>query len=349
MADFSKVMIAKIAWSEAYSGGTVYGRHGYLKEKSKKRIHTRNGKTYFEAMGHETYNFLPFDKRCYGYIPPIGEDFVPPNPTDPKGWLVIFVAPYMGYGNYVAVGWYENAIFEWNTKNGIRKYKKRPHDKNFPKDEENKNFTYCLSTNEKDAHLIKSSFRPLYTVKGEAAKHLGRTCIYLEGQKSVLEHRHRIKLMSFVKKVVEYDDTKATEKIEISDKVLNGFCPPSTEAKKEIEDEAIRRAITHYKKDYKVKSVEHENLGWDLTITHRKTGEKLYIEVKGTKRPTYHFFLSHNEFGAMIKHPKKWILFIVKDIGQNTDSPPKILNATEAEIALAPFTYEGEYPPKKRR
>ena len=37
MADFSKVMIAKIAWSEAYSGGTVYGRHGYLKEKSKKR------------------------------------------------------------------------------------------------------------------------------------------------------------------------------------------------------------------------------------------------------------------------------------------------------------------------
>lgn len=349
MVNFSKVMIAKIAWSEAYSGGTVYGRHAYLKEKSKKRVHTRNGKTYFEAVGHETYNFLSYDKRCYGYIPPIGEDYVPPNPTDPKGWLVIFVAPYMGYGNYVAVGWYENATFEWNTKNGIRIYKKRPHDKNFPKDEENKDFTYCLKTNKKDAHLIKSSFRPLYTVKGGVAKHLGRTCIYLEGQKSVLERKHRIKLMTFVKNVVEYDDTKATKKIEISDKALNNFCPPPTEVKKEIEDEAIRRAIAYYEKEYNVKSVERENLGWDLTITHQKTGEELYIEVKGTSRTTYHFFLSRKENDKRKKYPKKWILFLVKDVGRKTISPPQILKATEVENILDPFAYEGEYPPKMRK
>jgi hypothetical protein len=155
--------------------------------------------------------------------------------------------------------------------------------------------------------------------------------------------------MSFVKKVVEYDDTKATEKIEISDKVLNGFCPPSTEAEKEIEDEAIRRAITHYKKDYKVKSVERENLGWDLTITHKKTGVKKYIEVKGTSRSTYHFFLSRKEYSKSKKFPKEWFLFIVKDIGKKTDSPPKILRAAEVKNTLDPFVYEGEYPPKKRK
>lgn len=212
-----------------------------------------------------------------------------------------------------------------------------------------KDFTYCLKTNKKNAHLIKSSFRPLYTVKGEAAKHLGRICTYLEGQKSVLERKHRIKLMAFVKNVVEYDDTNAMKKIEISDKALNDFCPPSTEVKKEIEDEAIRRATEYYnKRGFNVDSVERENLGWDLTVTHKKTGEELYVEVKGTSRPYYHFFLSRNEYNKRKEYRKKWVLFLVKDIGRKTHPPCTILKASEVKNTLTPFAYEGEYHPKNK-
>lgn len=349
MADFSKVMIAKIAWSEAYSGGMVSGGHNYLKQKSNGHTHTKNGKQYSEAAGHEAYNFLPYENRCYGYIPPIGRKYVPPKPTEPKGWLVIFIAPYMGYGENVAVGWYENATFEWKTnKDGKRLYLPRPHKNGFPKDSEGKPYTYCVWANKKDVHFISPNLRLLYTVNDDEAKrHLGRTCIYLKGQDSIIDKDIQKKLMLFVKDVVKHNESKAIEKIQISKKSINKFCPPPTEVKKEIEDKAIQCAKAYYKKEYNVESVECENLGWDLTITHKKTGEEKYIEVKGTSRPYYHFFLSRNEYNAMIKFPKKWVLFLAKDVSQKDPPPHKILKAKEAENTLDPFAYEGEYPPKK--
>ena len=350
MADFSKVMIAKIAWSEEYSGGMVRGGHKYLKQKSNGHTHTKNGKQYSEAAGHEAYNFLPYENRCYGYIPPTGD--VPPNPGDnnKKGWLIIFVAPYMGYGDSVAVGWYENATFEWKTnKEGERHYIPRPHKNGFPKDSEGNPYTYCVWANKKDAHFISPNLRLLYTINdNEAKRHLGHTCAYLSGHDSTIDKNIQKKLMSFVKDVVKHNESKAIEKIQISKKSINKFCPPPTEVKKEIEDKAIQRARAYYEeRGYTVDSVEHDNCGWDLTATKNK--EELYVEVKGTSRPYYHFFLSRNEYNAMIDYPKKWILFLVKDIGQKNLPPRKILKAKEAKDILDPFAYEGEYPSKKRK
>jgi hypothetical protein len=351
MADFSKVMIARIAWSEMYSGGKVLGGHKYLKQKSNGRTHTKNGKQYSEAAGHEAYNFLPYENRCYGYIPPT--DDVPPNPGDnnKKGWLVIFVAPYMGYGESVAVGWYENATFEWETnKKGKRTYMQRPHKKEFPKDSERKPYTYCVWANKKNVHFISPNLRLLYTANdSEAKKHLGRTCVYLSGHKSSISDAIRKKLMSFVKNVVKHNESKAFDKINLSPKSIRKFCPPPTEVKKEIEDKAVKRAIAYYGKEYNIESVERENLGWDLTVTHKKTGEELYVEVKGTSRPYYHFFLSRNEYNKRKEYRKKWVLFLVKDVGRKTHPPCTILKASEVKNTLTPFAYEGEYHPKKKK
>lgn len=344
MTNFNKVMIARIAWSETYSGGMVLGGHKYLKQKSNGHTYAKNGKQYSEAAGHEAYNFLPHENRCYGYIPPIGKKYVPPNPGDnnKKGWLVIFVAPYMGYGESVAVGWYENATFEWEIEDGQRIYKPQPPQRELPKDSEGHPYTYCVWASKRNVHFISPSLRHLYNVNdGKAKEHLGHTCVYLSGRKSSISDVIQKKLMSYVKKVVKHNESKAFKKIK-----NNKFCPP--EEKKEIEEKAVRRAKTYYKKKgFTVESVERYNCGWDLTITHKKTGAELYVEVKGTSRPYYHFFLSRNEYNAMTDYPKKWVLFLVKDIGQKNRPPRKILKATEAKKALDPFVYEGEYPPKK--
>ena len=222
---FDKVMIARVAWSEIYSGGTVYGTHRYLQNKARGRTHRKDGKKYYEAAGHEAYNFSPYRGKCYGYIPPSGEQYVPPHPENKDGWLVIFVAPYLGYGEPVAVGWYENASFEWKEQKKRRVYKERPCGKNFPIDDEGKKYTYCVSTNERNAHLIRSDFRILYAVPGSAVPYLGRTWRYLEGQKCKIRESIKI-LMSFVKRVVQYNEKAAMSKIEISDKALKKYCPP---------------------------------------------------------------------------------------------------------------------------
>ena len=92
--------------------------------------------------------------------------------------------------------------------------------------------------------------------------------------------------------------------------------------KKEIEDTAIKIAKRYYRnKGYDVKSVENENCGWDLTI--RRDGKELHIEVKGTSRKDYHFFLSKNEYDRMISDPK-WRLFVAKNVLEDPD-PDRIV------------------------
>lgn len=214
MADFSKVMIAKIAWSEAYSGGMVRGGHKYLKQKSNGNTHIKNGRQYSEAAGHEAYNFLPYENRCYGYIPPTGD--APPNPGDnnKEGWLVVFIAPYMGYGDSVAVGWYENATFEWKTnKEGKRLYLPRPHKNGFPKDSDGDPYTYCVWANKKDAHFISPNLRRLYTINDDKVKRcLGHTCAYLSGHNSIIDKNIQKKTNDFCSKSCKTQRIKGHQK-----------------------------------------------------------------------------------------------------------------------------------------
>ena len=342
---FDKVMIARIAWSEAYSGGTVYGTHGYLQDKAKKargRTHRNGNKKYYEASGHEAYNFSPYRSKCYGYIPPSGKQYVPPHPKNKDGWLVIFVAPYLGYGDPVAVGWYENASFERNEQRKGRTYKERPCDKVFPMDDEGEKYTYCVCTDESKVHLIKSNFRTLYAVPSRAVPHLGRTWIYLEGQNSTIRESFKKILMSFVKRVVQYSEKNAMSKIEISDNALRKYCPPETEVKEKIEKYAIDYVTAYYNdRGYNVNSVESENCGWDLTV--KKESKELHVEVKGTSRPYHHFFLSKHEYEVMMD-PKEsnWFLFSVNNIGNNDEEGEAILTKKDVVKLLIPFVYEGE-------
>ena len=125
------------------------------------------------------------------------------------------------------------------------------------------------------------------------------------------------------------------------------YTPPETEMKKEIEDNAIKKATRYYKnKGYKVTSVEKENRGWDLTV--RKDGKELHIEVKGTSRNDFHFFLSKNECSKMKSDPK-WRLFVVRDALGNSESLEILKSEIKTFFKLEPFCLEGTWKDRERR
>lgn len=73
------------------------------------------------------------------------------------------------------------------------------------------------------------------------------------------------------------------------------------ERKAQVEEAAIHAVSTYYKK-YSVKSVEADNVGWDLEATPKKGGNALCIEVKGLFGPDLKVGLTPNEYRAFVKH-----------------------------------------------
>ena len=123
------------------------------------------------------------------------------------------------------------------------------------------------------------------------------------------------------------------------------YSPPETEVKKEIERKAIEIATEYYKqRDFFVESVEGENCGWDLTVIAKNPNinVELHVEVKGTSRNDYHFFLSANEYDKM-KNDPKWILFVVKNILDKPESESIFRFDIERYFNLEPFCFEGSW------
>ncbi|SHK90804.1 DUF3883 domain-containing protein [Fibrobacter sp. UWB12] len=151
---------------------------------------------------------------------------------------------------------------------------------------------------------------------------------------------------------------KLTEKYELNDEDENEnldatayvpvlppkkYTPPETEMKKEIEDTAVKIASEYYEeKGFSVKSVEKENCGWDLTVI--KGDKERHIEVKGTSRNDYHFFLSKNEYEKMISDPK-WRLFVVKNVLEDPEPDCIVIRRQNVEklFDLIPFCFEGTW------
>ncbi|MDR3773704.1 MAG: DUF3883 domain-containing protein [Terracidiphilus sp.] len=82
-----------------------------------------------------------------------------------------------------------------------------------------------------------------------------------------------------------------------------------------VEQAAIRVATEFYSSQAggkrEVRSVERENLGWDLEAIG--PNDTLKVEVKGVSASTPVVELTPNEFAKMNAHSGSWVLFIVTD------------------------------------
>ena len=78
----------------------------------------------------------------------------------------------------------------------------------------------------------------------------------------------------------------------------------------------MQAAKSHYEdNDYKVKSVETENRGWDLEAV--KGEKRLLVEVKGISKDRVFVSLTHNEFKAAKQHRPDYRLAVFRNIPNN--------------------------------
>lgn len=82
------------------------------------------------------------------------------------------------------------------------------------------------------------------------------------------------------------------------------------EAKLLVEQNAVNTVRAYYQKlGFDVASVEKDNCGWDLTATH-PNGTKRLIEVKGLSGQQISVQITPNEYKALKKRHKNYILAV---------------------------------------
>lgn len=305
-----RIALVKTGWSDNYQGGPVLGRYAHLQ-------------AYDEA--HERFNFLKHSSgRYFGYLPPIGRKERPPQPKIADGWLLVFVSAKNGNGPLTVVGWYKDATFH-------SEYVNRPEytsSSGFENDVHGNKYCYCLSAD--SAHLIPTASR-IDTVSGD---HFKRTpVLYVRGNGK--DEAWRKELARFAENLVsEYSG---------ADQLPPKLTFPDQAQRKRIELAAIDIAKKVLGKDYSVTDRQKDNCGYDLLAKHRKTGEELHAEVKGTSGQNMHFYMSRNEFRYMAS--PQWRLIVVSDaLGK-----PKANVFTTAQarqtFSIDPFAWEGTVKP----
>ena len=253
----------------------------------------RSGAKYIleNKKGGELNNFKNRDGKVFGYIP-----FVPSvnisnlgasNIDDEiRGITVVFCATHPIEKGMRVIGWYKNATL----------YRK-------PKTNKFTNW-YFAETEFKNATLIPAEDRFC-----NIPNTFGRTATFFFS-------KHPEKNETFIK-VASYIESGG--KIESTLKKRNnqkGNFARQVDVEKriQVEKSAIEIAFKYYSERYgieNIKSVEKDNVGWDLEIA---TGSViLKVEVKGLSGSKMAVELTPNEFKALNKKHENYFLFIVTD------------------------------------
>lgn len=301
-----RIAFVKTGWATSYEGEEVVGRHAHIGE-------------YNEA--HERFNFKRApDGRFYAYIPPMGRHESAPSPRDTRGWLLIFVAARNGNGPLTVVGWYENAVFEHT-------YLDRPEYEigDFEMDIHGNPYSYCFSADR--ATLIPLQLRQTVV----SGVHFKRSpIIYVRGNGR--NEAWRQEFAELAESIVELASSIAETKAPT-------FNFPDVEHRKCVERAAIEEAERVFNAEYRVTDRQNDNCGYDLLLVHRKTGEELHVEVKGTSTQVIHFYMTRNE-QKYLSNPK-WRLYMVTEALLHPKGRLMDLAEVETMFDLVPFAWEG--------
>ncbi|GAB6152866.1 hypothetical protein JCM17380_16160 [Desulfosporosinus burensis] len=277
-----KIIFFRVGWMEQYKGKSngdeIYGGGSYVTEND---------------YGHEVFNFLPYHGYMYGYVEPprggninivrIGATKVQESIEDV---LVVWVAPRKSGGVFI-IGWYKNAT--------LYRCRQAPDDLNrkFKGDM----IGFRAKAKEEDCTLLPFDKRILKILMGSGG--MGQSNIwYADGQ----EHetiRHE---------VLEFINSGGIH-FKGKEKFLTKNNDPLERAK--VEGIAVELAVDYYRtQGYEVKSVEKDNVGWDL---EGYINSELFvrIEVKGLSGKAPTFELTPNEYAMMGKFKDSYRLCVV--------------------------------------
>jgi len=247
------------------------------------------------GVGGEMWNFRPEGGRCYGYVMTKNfsgldleriENYKTKFKTNEElnNIDIVFISKDPN-GGQVVIGWYENAsLFH-------KEYRKRRGSKS---NDDWDYIEYLSECNSNDAILLSKNERDFIIPKGKG----------FPGQSNVW-----------------YADSEEAEQLVselrgyIKNKSLNrGHIrkPLPKDIITQIEISAVNKTIEYYENHgYEVKSVETDNVGWDLEAIKGST--KLLVEVKGHRGNVIHFGLTPNEYQKLQENLDNYYLAVVRN------------------------------------
>lgn len=274
----NKLLFCNIGWMNEYRGIT----------DTDKII---NGGKYVEAnnVGGEIFNFKEYNGEYYGYVQPksdkqnvsggrINIDQLGASPSDESidGINVIFTAK--GPKGTVIIGFYKNATVY---------REKQIHPYSDLLDTQGKPYGYRFKAKKGDVRLLPVDDRtipvPRATGKNGSIGGMGQSPVW---------YAKNLNDEGFFTSVDGLLNGKKPARKTLTDSLMNKF----------VEKQAVKTAIDYFsEKGYEIKSVESENVGWDLEATLNET--TLLIEVKGLSSKAIYAGITPNEYKAM-KNPK---------------------------------------------
>lgn len=275
-----KYLFCHVGWMEHYqglqAGDEIRGGGAWVRE---------------HGRGFEVCNFCSHKGTVYGNVEPPGFrikiDRLGAEPTDEcvSGVTVIWTAT-RPTGGTVVVGWYRNATV-------FREYQQFD------------NPPPLHRKNDIDGYWIKAPADQVTLLPVDE-----RTCEIPRASKGAMG-----------KSNIWYADSPISEPIvaRVFD-FINNYGKPSPRTpsmpsqdqvrKAQVEEAAVRACVAHYESlGYSVKSVEKDNVGWDLEAQSGRT--VLRIEVKGLSGGAFSVELTPNEYKAFATRDESYRLAVV--------------------------------------
>lgn len=274
-----KLLFCNVGWMERYqglsSGDLISGGGAYVRE---------------HGRGHEICNFVPVNGIVYGYVQPPGQQIdidrigAKPHEDFISGVTVIWTATRPTGGTAV-VGWYKNATI-------FRTYQKfQPgHDSH----DQNGVDGHWIRANESEAKLLTIDERTC-EIPRQVKGGMGQSNIwYADSPESAAVVTRVKRLLAGTRVYAPNPRPRAQDQ----------------ELKAKVEKIAIRTCCDHFDRlGYIVKSVEKDNLGWDLVAVSGRTS--LRIEVKGLSGNVFSVELTPNEYKAFSEESDDYRLAVV--------------------------------------
>ena len=288
------MILFRIGWMECYEGLDDEGIHGGGRFVDKHK------------WGGEVFNFRHFNGKVYGFVHQRKGNTININrlgATDADDYvasvLVIWVARKPGSkgGSYI-VGWYTNATVyrEWQDA--------PPGSERHVPDREN--ISYNITALAADAILLPPEERSFPVPQQRRGQYgMGKINIrYADGDGDDV----RLFRQQVLKYIAEYTTNRS---LPVSTDVESSIPrQPDPSRRQEVERIAVKRVRAHYEeKNYRVDSVERDNVGWDLEAV--RGCRKLRIEVKGLSGSQTKFELTPNEYRKMQKHRSTYRICVV--------------------------------------
>jgi hypothetical protein len=279
------IIFLNTTWMERYEGligddVIVHGGGSYVDEY---------------GYGHEIFNFKKIRGKVFGFAQQKGQNKLERLGADPSDdflddVLVIFTAKHKDGGTYI-VGWYKNARF-------YRSFQEKTMAERIFK---NEYIGYCTETIAENATLLSTDERFLFPVIPRGVKGgMGQSNFWYADSELGIKFKIRI-----LQKIEKYEKIK----VNISKKRAVARAN-NIETKKKVEKIAVGIVTNEFiERDFEVRSVESENLGWDLEAIHKKT--ELKIEVKGLSGNSLSVEVSSNEYEKMYRYKDSYRLCVV--------------------------------------